>query len=160
MGQYRISRCVEKSVINWLTIKLSEANWSNVRVEKNFIDADREPLPSICVGADLIAPETLEIGSKTRRKIFEVSIRLFATDDGMRLDISDYLLDELEDDIPYYTYTIVNNIPSGVLSGKIIITEIVRHEKELTNTEGLEQTDKFRNITTFRCYVANCDCGE
>jgi len=152
---YRISRNIEASVIDWLNEELTSDGWTGIRIEKNFVEAYKGILPCIVVGVNSIDPSKLEIGSPTWFKTFEVNIRIFATSDGLRLDLSDWLLDELENDIDYNIYTITSGIINDkVLSGKITILSVTRHEKELINTENLELEDKYRNITTFTCYVA------
>jgi hypothetical protein len=151
---YRISRNIEASLVDWLTSKLQDDGWKGIRVEKVFAEIYKGKLPCILVQANLIDPKKLEIGSRTWLKTFEVNIKIFADSDGIRLDLSDWLLDKLEDDIDYYVYTVTDGVVSNkVLNSKIVILSILRHEKELTNTENLELEDKYRHITTFTCRV-------
>jgi hypothetical protein len=71
------------------------------------------------------------------------------------LDLSDWLLDLLEDDVNYYVYTIVNGtVSSKVLSGRIVITRIIEDRKELVNTEILEKEDRYRHLLSVECIVA------
>jgi hypothetical protein len=50
----------------------------------------------------------------------------------------------------------VNGVVSTkVLSGRIIVLEITRNEKELVNTENLEKEDKYRHIISVRAYIAS-----
>jgi len=152
---YRISRNLEASLIDWLTEELEDAGWTGIRIEKAFAEIYRGTLPAICINVIDISPEKLEIGSKTNLKYFTVNIRIFALNDGQRLDLSDWLLDLLEDDINYYSYVITNGqVASKDLTGKIVIRTITRMEKELTNTEGLAKEDKYRHLIEFICFVA------
>lgn len=157
---YRISRNIEASVIDKITADLVTDGWStfNIRVEKAFSEVYQGTLPCILVQVNSLDPTKLEIGSKTWLKYFEVSIRIFATGDGLRLDLADWMTDKLEDDINYYVYTIVSGVVSTkVLSGKIVVLPdgILRNEKELINTDNLVNEDKYRHIITFRCYIAD-----
>jgi hypothetical protein len=154
MGQYRISRNCEGSIINWLEIKLEEDFWS-VRVEKAFSKIYDGTLPAMAV---MVGPTTItrrEIGGKTFLKVPEISIRIFATSDGQRLDLKDWLIDELENDIDYFTYSIEDGqAEQKLLAGKISIRQILRDDKELSNIENLNKVDKFRHIITFSAHVA------
>jgi hypothetical protein len=156
MGTYRISRSIEASLVDWLTEKLEDGGWTGIRVEKSFSQVSSGTLPCICINALEIRPEKLEIGSKTNLKYFTINIRIFATSDGNRLDLSDFVTDLLESDINYYTYTITNGIVTAkVLSGRIVVTRWFDDTKELTNTENLEKEDRYRHLLSFECYVAN-----
>ena len=153
---YRISRNIEASLIDRITTDLTTGGWTGIRIEKSFAQVYKGELPCICINALEIRPQKLEIGSKTNLKYFTVNIRIFATNDGQRLDLSDWLLDKLEDDTNYYTYTITGGVVSAkVLTGRIVITKWFDNSKELVNTENLEKEDRYRHILTFECIVAD-----
>lgn len=152
---YRISRNIEASLIDRITANLITDSWTGIRVEKSFAEVYKGTLPCIVVNALEIRPEHLEVGSKTYLKYFTVNIRIFATNDGQRLDLSDWLLDKLEDDTDYYAYTITGGIVSArVLTGRIVITRILDNRKELINTEILEKEDRYRSLLSFEAIVA------
>ena len=152
---YRISRNIEASIIDRITADLVTASWTGIRVEKSFSEVYKGTLPCICINALEIRPKKLEIGSKTNLKYFTVNIRVFAVNDGQRLDLSDWLLDLLEDDTNYYVYTITNGVVSAkVLTGRIVITKWFDNKKELTNTEVLEKEDRYRHLLSMECIVA------
>jgi len=152
---YRISRNIEASLIDWLTEELDDAGWVGIRVEKSFAEVYKGTLPCICINSLEIRPQKLEIGSKTNLKYFTVNIRIFATSDGNRLDLSDFILDLLEDDINYYTYTITNGeVASKILTGRIAVIRWIDNRKELTNTENLEKEDRYRHLLSIECIVA------
>lgn len=152
---YRISRNIEASLIDWLTEELEDAGWTGIRVEKSFAEVYKGTLPCICINVLEIRPEKIEIGSKTNLKYFTVNIRIFATSDGNRLDLSDFILDLLEDDVNYYSYTITNGeVAQKDLSGRIVITRMLDDRKELVNSENLEKEDKYRHLLTFEALVA------
>jgi hypothetical protein len=152
---YRISRNIEASLIDRITTDLTTDGWVGIRIEKSFAEVYGGTLPCICINALEIRPELLEIGSKTNLKYFTVNIRIFATSDGQRLDLSDWLLDKLEDDTNYYIYTIVGGIVSTkVLTGRIVLTRWFENRKELINTEVLEKEDRYRHLLSFEAIVA------
>jgi len=153
---YREGRNIEASVIDWLTAALTSAGWTGIRVEKVFAEIYKGSLPAICIEQNPEETTKLEIGSKSWLKTFSINFRVFATSDGQRLDLKDFLVDLLENDINYYVYTVVNGIISSkVLSGRLIIREITRNEKELINTENLSQEDKYRHVISVRAYIAD-----
>jgi len=152
---YRVSRNIEASLIDRMTEDLVTDGWSGIRVEKAFAEVYKGTLPCIVVNVLEIRPKKLEVGSKTNLKYFTVNIRFFATSDGSRLDLSDWMLDKLEDDTDYYTYTITNGeVTSKVLSGRIVLTRWFENRKELTNTENLELADRYRHLLSFEVIVA------
>lgn len=156
MSQYRISRSIEASIIDRITADLITDNWTGIYVEKSNSEIYQGHFPAILVNVQEIRPEKLEIGSSTNLKYFNVIIRIFAQNDGQRLDVSDWLFDKLETDTNYYVYTITNGVvTSKVLTGKIIITNWILNRKELINLEGLEEKDRYRHILSFECLIAD-----
>jgi len=152
---YRISRNLEASLIDWLTEELSDAGWTGIRVEKSFAEVYKGTLPCICINSQEIRPERLEIGNKRNLKYFTVTIKIFATSDGQRLDLSDFICDLLEDDVNYYSYTITNGeVAQKDLSGRIVLTRWFENRKELVNSENLVKEDKFRHLLQFETIVA------
>lgn len=152
---YRISRNCEASLIDQITADLEADGWTGIYVEKTSAEIYGGHFPAILVNAQEIRPETLEVGSKTKIKYFTIYIRIFAQNDGMRLDLSDWLFDKLLDDINYYNYTITNGeVSAKVLSGRIVITRWFENRKELTNTQILEKEDRYRHLFSYECIVA------
>jgi hypothetical protein len=152
---YRISRNIEASLVDRIVANLTADSWTGIRVEKSFAEVYKGTLPCIVVNALEIRPEKLEIGSKTNLKYFTINIRIFATSDGQRLDLSDWLLDELENDTDYYSYTITGGVVSAkVLTGRIILIRWFDNRKELVNTENLESADRYRHLISFEAIVA------
>ena len=152
---YRISRNIEASIVEFITASLLSDSWSGIEVLKGFPQEYKGKIPFIGVEVLNIDPVKLEIGNKNHVKNFTVKIGIFSSGDGKRLDLSDWLFDKLEDDVDYYTYTITNGvITSKVKTGKIIITKWNNNEKELTNTEVLEEEDRYRHLLNFECIVA------
>ena len=154
---YRETRNLEASILDFITDNLAEDGWNGIRVEKSFAEVYKGTLPCICLNAVDIRPVRLEIGSKTHIKYYTINIRIFAKSDGSRLDLSDWLFEELEDDLDYYKYTITNGVTTGKqISGKIIITRWLENGKELTNTENLELEDRYRHLLSFECRIEIC----
>jgi len=152
---YRISRNCEASLIDRITANLVTDGWAGIYTEKTSAEIYGGHYPAILVNAIEIRPELLEVGSKTHLKYFTIYIRIFAENDGQRLDLSDWLFGKLEDDTNYYAYTITNGVVSAkVLTGRIVITKWLDNRKELVNTEVLEEEDRYRHLLSFEAIVA------
>jgi hypothetical protein len=152
---YRISRNCEASLIDKITEWLSDDGWTGIYVEKSSAEIYGGHFPAILINAQEIRPETLEVGSKTKIKYFTIYIRIFAQNDGMRLDLSDWLFDKLLDDVNYYSYTITGGeVAAKDLTGRIVITRFFENRKELVNSEGLEKEDRYRHLLSFEIIVA------
>jgi hypothetical protein len=155
MGVYRISRNIEASLVDFITAELTTDGWSGIGVLKGFPQDYKGKAPFIGVEVLNLEPVKLEIGSKTHIKNYTVKIRIFAKNDGQRLDLADWLFDELENDVTYYAYTIANGVVSvKTATGKIVISKWNNNEKELQNTSDLEQEDKYRHLFSFDVNVA------
>ncbi len=155
MGQYRISRNIEASLLDFISAALITGGWSGITVLKGFPQDYKGKSPFIGVEALEIHPVKLEIGSSTNIKYFTIKIRIIAKSDGQRLDLVDYFTDLLEDDVDYYEYTIVNGVVSTkTLAGRIVITKWNENRKELQNTQDLETEDRYRQVFVFETIVA------
>lgn len=155
MATYRQSRNIEASLIDRITEELAADGWTGIYVEKVASEIYGGKFPAILVKAQEMSPQKKEIGSKTYIKYFTVYIRIFADNDGQRLDLSDWLFEKLEDDTTYYEYTILDGkVASKISSGKIHIINWFDNRQELTNTEDLEKKDRYRHLFSFECYIA------
>ena len=156
MGQYRITRNIEASVVDQIVTALGVGGWNDIRVEKAFAKVYNGELPCIAINVIKRIPAIKEIGSKQTLKIFELEFRIFATSDGQRLDLSDFLQETIEQDFDYFSYTITGGVISAkVLNGRIIVRRFLSNKKELINTENLEKEDKFRHIISVEVFVTN-----
>ena len=151
---YRESRNLEKSLLDFITNELLVATppWKDFVVEKAFSKITDSSVPAILV--QMIPTEHIpkECGSTATRKFYTVFIRIFAEDDGQRLDMKDWLCDILEPGIDYYTYTITDNQTLKECSGKISI-KITTDRKELENVEGLAAKDRYRHLIGLRVSI-------
>ena len=151
---YREKRNIEASYVDKILSWLTEDSWSGISVVKSRTEA-YEKIPSICVEVSNHSPVLKEIGNYKNIRYFTVNIRIFADNDGQRLDLSDWLFYKLEEtNINYYIYTITNGaVSSKILSGKLRINRWIDDGKELTNTEDVDRKDKFRHILRFEVNI-------
>ena len=158
MAEYKLSRNVEKSIIDYLTAELATDGWTGIFVEKVFaqIYSETNPsFPAILVAVSNRPEKRREVGSSSLSGFVNLEIRVFATGDGLRLDLSDFLLEKIMPGIPYYAYTITSGVVSEkTLAGRIVILEITANRKELVNLTGLAIEDKFRHLLSLRARVS------
>ena len=116
MGVYRISRNIEASIIEYIIAQLAAASWSNVNVEKTFsriygiqMDENKQTA-AICVRCSDTNRKRVEIGDDAVVRSELVLIDVFATSDGQRLDLVDFLGDILKVGCPYFEHTVTNGV--------------------------------------------------
>ena len=149
MATYRQARNVEASLVDQITTALTGAGWT-IRVEKSFSKVYDGELPCICVNIEDNNPKKKEVGSKVNYKVFTIYLRIFAKEDGSRLDLSNFLEDLVENDFNYYRMIVTDGlVAEKILAGKIIVISKISSRKELRNTENLEVKDRFRHLITF-----------
>ena len=155
MSTYRESRNLEASLIDFLKIELNEDGWTGINVEKSLKQSQIK-IPVILIYVQDVDPQQKEIGSGDYLRFPTVIIRIFADNDGQRLDLADWILEKLEDNIEYYEYVVTNGaVSSKNLAGNIVIRKIIRNEKELSNTnpEVLEKEDRYRHRIEVSIFV-------
>jgi len=152
---YRNYRNLEANLIDKITADLLSDGWTGIRVEKAFSEVYKGTTPCICVSMEESDAISREIGSKSYLENILVSIRIFATSDGQRLDLASWMLSKIMPGIDYYTYTITSGVVSSkTLAGRVVILETTANRKELKNTDNLDVIDRYRHVLSFRCRVA------
>lgn len=153
---YRESRNIERSIIDYLTSELLKDGWNGVKVEKVFSSITDKTLPAILVQEISKVLETKEIGNTIKRKISLVLIRIFARDDGERLDLANWTEDKLVSGLPYNEYGVKSGQFSDIVeNGRINVLRFSSNRKELENIEGLSVKDRYRHLLGVEVQVAN-----
>jgi hypothetical protein len=108
MAQYRISRNIEASLIDFLKTSLEETPylWENINIEKSFNRVYELSLPTICVQTQDTTYTQIQIGDNSFERTVMTIIDLFCENDGQRLDLKDTLIEILKDGCPYYEFKI------------------------------------------------------
>lgn len=150
MGLYRISRNLEASFIDFLKSKLTE-DWNINRVEKTFAKIYDIEVPSICIRVGDTTHSKVEIGGNATIRNVPVLVDIFATSDGQRLDLKDYIVGIIKNGLDYYEYEIENGvIKTKTVNGRIRVLEISETLIDFdTNKSELEAHDRFRYLLTF-----------
>ena len=153
---YRISRNLEASFIDFLETTLAESpySWTGINVIKGFNHAYELPTPTIAVRAENTVYDKVEIGSNSFTRVVQVFIDIFASDDGMRLDLKDSIIEMLKDGLVYSEYTITKSgrtaTASSTPNGRIRIQKIndTPIDFNVVDKTKLDQHDKFRWLIT------------
>ena len=152
MAKYRIIRNVEASLIDKLKDKLLEDSWEGINIEKSFSKSLKNvgnSIPTICIEAESNPTSRIELGNPKYRKDIIIDIRIFALNDGQRKDLTNWLIELLENKIEYYEYVITKGeVTEKLLTGNINIFGKINNRKELQNTENLEEEDRYRQRIT------------
>lgn len=150
MGQYRISRNIEASLIDYIKAELITASWNNVNVEKTFARVYDIELPTICIRLSETTHDPVELGTNSTMRTPLILIDIFAKDDGGRLDLKDFLVSILKHGCPYYEYTIANgSIQSKAQNGRIRVLRIADTEVNLgVDKSNLDVHDRYRHLLT------------
>lgn len=126
MAKYRVSRNLEASLLDFVVAQLASANWNNIVVEKSFsriagLQMDQaKNQAAICIRASDTNRKRVELGSDLVVRSELVLIDVFATSDGQRLDLVDFLGEILIRGVPYYEYqTAPNSVLQKIQNGRI-----------------------------------------
>jgi hypothetical protein len=156
MGFYRTSRNIEASLIDFLRVHFELANWSGIAVEKSFAEAQNlaskmnkeNNAAVICVRASDTNRKRAQIGTDSLIRSELVLIDVFATSDGQRLDLVDFLIDELKSGFPYFEYqTDKSSTENKIQTGRVTITSF--DDKPVNfgiDKSNLEVQDRFRHL--------------
>lgn len=150
---YRLSRNVEATIVHYLEDQLTADGWSGIRVEKTFNNVYKGTLPCICVMLVDRPDNRREVSSDELSKRINVDIRIFADSDGVRLDLADWLLENIFQGINYYQY-VDGERSTRTLAGRLNILEVTQNRRELVITDNLAEEDRYRHILSLRCRVS------
>lgn len=147
MAVLRAYRNIEYSFVDYITAQLTADSWSGVSVAKNYKLVEDGALPVIVVNMLSSNPKRREVGSLTLTEEPTVVIRIFALNDGQRLDLAKWLIDKLSlNVIPFYTYTIVSgSVTDKTANGYISVLRFNENRKEYDGETDLEPEDRYRH---------------
>ena len=156
MGVYRVSRNIEATIIEYIQAELTTAGWTAIAVEKTFQRIYDIPVDSfnksaaICVRMEDTTHLPAQIGDTSTRILPFVLIDLFATSDGQRLDLKDFLISILKKGMVFNEYTINgNSVSNRSANGRIRVTNI--EDKPVNfgvDKSSLEVHDRYRHLIT------------
>lgn len=152
---YRRSRNIEASIIQYLQTEIDN-DWNNITVEKTFSRVYQIPMNEksktacICVRVGTTAHDYVEIGSNSTKREPQILIDIFATSDGQRLDLKDYVIEKIKSGLPYYEYEIGNGqINTKTQNGRISVLSMEDAPIDFdTDKNLLDVHDRYRHVLT------------
>ena len=150
MGQYRPSRNIEASIIEFIEDELQKASWTNVSVEKAFSHISPNALPAIWVHLSNTIHKKVQIGDNSTYRTALVLLEVYGTNDGIREDLKDFLVSIFKNGCPYYEYVITGGaISDQTQNGRIRVSNIDDKVINLgIDKSDLDIVDQFRHLIT------------
>jgi len=148
----RQSRSIELSTKYAIETAIT-TNWTNVTVVKTFLSAYDKTLPVVCVRLIDTNVDRLEVGATTLDYEYLFNIDIFATSDGQRLDLADFLVDFLKNSWVYYTWTHKagdNSILEKAAAGRIAVREYISNNRVDFGDVEVSNPDRFRHTIGIR----------
>jgi hypothetical protein len=152
MADYRDTRNIEASLIEFIRQKLIDDEWEGVSVVKNFNQAYEQKVPVISIEEDNNTPTRKEIGSTDLRNYYAIYINIFAGDGGIKKDLSDWLVETLKSGCPYYQYSNGGRDKDSVV-GKIEVWKYTAN-RNVNLGEVASVHDKHRRFISLLVYIA------
>ena len=147
-GQYfGKARNVELSTVYYLETQI-DSNWSGVSVVKTKPDATKDSLPVVAISLFDESPVRYEIGSTTLWEKFFIKVEIFARSDGQRLDLAEFVKNQLNTNWTYYEHSHAsgdNSTLERTSAGKVVFNEFIQHNK-IEFGEDVEVYDRHRHI--------------
>jgi len=149
MSYFTETRNIELSVIDYLTAQIN-ASWTNINIVKSFTNAYKTALPVVCIRLRETVNDRREIGSDTLLNDYVITIDIFASSDGQRIDLSHFIMDKLKDGCPYYAFSQTTGSPETLTkaeSGRIHLKSFrSNHRLDFGDSEEVDQYDRFRHF--------------
>ncbi len=145
MSYFRERRCLELSTLAHFTTQVASA-WSGVTLVKSFQKAYKASLPVIAIGLENNTPRRREIGNNSSLiNDYNMIFDIFATSDGQRLDLAQYMLDIIKLGWVYNTYTQTAGVLTATVAGRAQVIKFV-DDRKLNFGVDVDKYDKFRHV--------------
>ena len=149
MGTYRPTRNIEASIIDALKANFV-SDWTGISVEKNFARIYDIDLPSVCVRVGITSHPFVEVGTNSTWRKPQLLIDVFATSDGNKHDLIDYIVEKIKNGFVYYDYVIVSGaVDSKTANGRIRVMSIEVTPIDFDGDKNtLDVHDRYRALIT------------
>jgi hypothetical protein len=148
-GEYfSISREVELSTLKYLEDSL-EAAWTGLSVTKSFTQAYKATLPVVAINLQEVYTDRRELGATTLENEYLIMINIFATSDGQRIDLADFIMNKLKDSWVFYTIVHQSGASETLTytnsNKRIWVHQFVSNSK-IDFGEDVDKYDRFRHL--------------
>lgn len=148
-------RNVELSTIYYLETQIN-SDWdgiSTIKAKRNALAIDP---PIVAVKVVSVFNKLKEIGSRTLDNTYNIIVDIYATSDGQKLDLAQYIESKVILDWTYYIHSQESGNP-GVLarvpSGKVAWQSFTQHTS-LDFVDTVDKPDRFRYVLAFNVRVS------
>lgn len=143
---YRPSRNIEASIYKYLETEFN-THWSSVNLTKAFSKVNTIELPVVCIKLRDTDYEYVELGDTLIRRLPVIMIDVFASSDGQRLDLKDFIINKMKSGCPYNEYEITSGEISKTTNvGRITIINMNDSEINFnTDKAELDVYDRYRH---------------
>jgi hypothetical protein len=144
------ARNVELSMVKYIDTQVT-ASWTKVKVVKSFLEGYEYPAPVVAVYLLSTDSTRKEIGNNNLQQDFTFVIDIFASSDGQRIDLADFIVNLIKDGCPYYIISKESGNPEGITytqDGRITFRRFVSDSK-VSFGDDTDIMDKFRHSITF-----------
>jgi len=145
MSYYTKTRNCELSTLKFIEDSIN-VDWPGVNIIKSWSARDKVDNPVICVSLDSTDYDRNELGSTTFRDRYVFIIEVFATSEGMRIDLSHYIMNKLNPGWVYYTVEKGSGTSRSLTytpSGRCRIDAIYSNDRVDLGAMG-DEKDKYR----------------
>ena len=147
---FSVTRNIELSLLEYLETEI-EGGWSGINIVKGFTQAYKEDLPVVAARLLRTGSTRKEIGNYDLRNVYTFAVDIFATSDGMRLDLSDFVMSKLKLGFPYYEFSKDSGNNQDLVklqNGRVNILEFLENTRVEFGTD-VETHDRFRHYISF-----------
>lgn len=154
-GQYfGEARNVERSTTEYIKTQI-ESGWTGVSVVLGYPNFSKASTPVVSVTLSAEFGNAKEIGSTAYESIYNILIEIFASDDGQRLDLSQFIKEKVISQWTYYLYSRGSgNTIDRVANGNINFIEFTQNSR-IDFFDDVSVQDRFRHIIGINVRVDN-----
>ena len=148
-------RNVELSTIYYLQNQIN-ADWTNIPVIKAKKNAPAINPPFVTVKVISVFSKLKEIGSRTLENTYNIILDIYASSDGQKLDLAQFLEDKIVLDWTYYIHSQTSGTPEVLArsdSGKLKWQSFTQHTS-IDFVDAVDKPDRFRYVLAFNVRVA------
>jgi len=161
---YRITRNLEASIIQFLETNLNN-DWGNIEVVKTFSKvkeiqfSEKDKTACVCVRVGTSDHTRVGIGGNSTRREAQVLLDIFASNDGQRLDLKDYIISKVKSGLLYYEYVISNgSIHSKTANGRITVLNIDDAPVDFdVDKDALDVHDRYRHLISLNVSIGKVE---
>jgi len=160
MLPWQISRNIENSLYEFLLDKVTEDSVTDINGNDISIRVGRKEdkdwtLPCITVYLDSKSLERAEIGSNNRLKTYLIIMDIYATNEGERQDLADWLEETVNNGFRYYSMvasSLTPNTPIKTAGGLVEVNFLTNARVALG--QNIDQEDAHRHRISINTWIS------